>query len=119
MLKMVVVSCDEILVKVIKRQLTLLNLEVSIALNADEALILLKSQHIDFLLTDNQLKYGMGLELAQQVREKYPQIKVMIMSGLLGRDEIPHWIRFLPKPWNVDGQDQLVEQVKEMIKEAQ
>jgi len=85
----------------------------------DEALELLKSQHIDLLLTDNKLRYGSGPELIEQVRKKYPQIKIIIMSSLLEQNEIPPGVEFLPKPWVGDSCNQLIEQVKAIIKEAQ
>ena len=44
-----------------------------------------------------------GLELAHRVRERWPWISVIVVSGNSGghRDELPEGVRFLPKPYDM------------------
>jgi len=118
-IKMLVVSSVELLAKSIVRQLEHLDLEILTAWHIDDALEMLESQKIDLLLTDNILRYGSGPELIEKVRKKYPQIKIIIMSSFLGRDEIPSGVGFISKPWGMNGYNDLVEQVEVIIKGAQ
>jgi two-component system response regulator YesN len=49
--------------------------------NGREAIEILKQEHVDFILTDIRMPEMDGLQLLQYVRENYPHIQVIIMSG--------------------------------------
>ena len=51
------------------------------AANGRQALNVLRSEEIDFLLTDIKMPHMDGLELASKVREEYPNLPIVIFSG--------------------------------------
>ena len=83
------------------------------AVNADEAIAILESRSdIDLLFTDIQMPGGMdGLGLAHAVHERWPPIKIILVSGRLqpASVDIPADSRFFGKPL----------EAKEMIAEMQ
>ena len=82
--------------------------EVKIALGAEAALKVLESQHFDTIVCDFRLTAGPhGGWLLRQVREKYPHIERILLSGSSYSD-LSHYLepglidRFLEKPLEVD-----------------
>lgn len=55
--------------------------EIHEAANGRQALNVLRSEEIDFLLTDIKMPHMDGLELAGKVREEYPNLPIVIFSG--------------------------------------
>ena len=55
--------------------------EIQEASNGKQALNIIHSQEIDFLLTDIKMPHMDGLELAARVREENPEIPIVIFSG--------------------------------------
>jgi two-component system, NarL family, nitrate/nitrite response regulator NarL len=53
---------------------------VAEANSGDQALQILKENEIDFVITDINMPGMSGTELAKTVKEKYPDIKVMVLS---------------------------------------
>ena len=53
---------------------------VAEALNGEAALEILKNQKIDIMISDISMPQMSGIELTNQVKEKYPEIKVIIVS---------------------------------------
>jgi len=86
------------------------------AVDADEALAMLESRSdIALLFTDIQMPGSMdGLKLAHAVRERWPSIKIILVSGLLrlSTDEIPRGSRFFGKPLI---SDEMVAEMRNMI----
>ena len=86
------------------------------AMNADEALAILESRSdVDLLFTDIQMPGSMdGLKLAHAVYERWPSIKIILVSGkLLPTDsERPTDSRFFGKPIEVK---QMIAEIREMI----
>ena len=73
------------------------------AVDADErfAIIQLRSSDIALLFTDIQMPGSMdGLQLAHAVHERWPALKIILMSGQLklSSAEIPRDSRFFGKP---------------------
>ncbi len=69
--------------------------------NADEALVHLKNNEIDILFTDVDMPGSLdGLGLAAKVRTHWPEIKIIVTSGLvtLGHHDDELGISFLAKP---------------------
>src|SRR5664280_2097815 len=55
---------------------------------------------IDLLLTDTEMPRMSGLELCRNIRAERPGIKVIVMSGDLGREQVSmNGLRFLQKPF--------------------
>ena len=72
------------------------------AVDADEALTILQSRSdIALLFSDIQMPGSMsGLQLALAVHERWPRIKIILVSGQLklSQSEIPENSRFFGKP---------------------
>jgi len=73
------------------------------AADADEAVSVLESRSdIALLLTDIEMPGSMnGLKLAQAVRNRWPPIKILVVSGQMRPQpsELPSNSRFLAKPY--------------------
>src|SRR5271169_4081410 len=86
------------------------------AVNADEALVILESRSdIELLFTDIQMPGSMdGLKLAHAVHERWPSIKIILVSGKLTLTEAekPIHSRFFGKPLEVK---QMIAEIQEMI----
>jgi two-component sensor histidine kinase/CheY-like chemotaxis protein len=86
------------------------------AVNADQALAILESRSdVDLLLTDIQMPGSMdGLKLAYAVHERWPSIKIILVSGklTLTDSERPADSRFFGKPLEVK---QMIAEIQEMI----
>jgi two-component system, response regulator PdtaR len=103
----VVVAEDEMLLRMIAVEA--LTEEGFIAIEAGHATAALdvcksRANEIDVLFTDIRMPGSMdGLELAHRVRERWPQISVVIASGnvYVGADELPEGACFLPKPYDM------------------
>src|SRR6201991_1458808 len=76
------------------------------AINADEAISILESRSdISLLFTDIQMPGSMdGLKLAHAVHDRWPGIKIILVSGLMKPSdaERPADSRFFGKPLGVD-----------------
>jgi CheY-like chemotaxis protein len=91
---------------VIQTFLSALGCEVSLATNAEEALLLLSPQsRFDLLLTDIALGPGMrGTQLAATAQSRLPDLAILLMSGFSAelldadRDSPPTW-ELLRKPY--------------------
>jgi two-component sensor histidine kinase/CheY-like chemotaxis protein len=86
------------------------------AVNADEALAILESRSdIELLFTDIQMPGSMdGLKLAHAVHERWPSIKIILVSGKLTPTdaEKPILSRFFGKPLEVK---QMIAEMQQMI----
>src|SRR5580698_2600016 len=86
------------------------------AVNADEAIAILESRSdVDLLFTDIQMPGSMdGLKLAHAVYERWPSIKIILVSGKLTPtdSERPTDSRFFGKPLEVK---QMIAEIQEMI----
>jgi two-component sensor histidine kinase/DNA-binding response OmpR family regulator len=86
------------------------------AVNADDALAILESRSdIKLLFTDIQMPGSMdGLKLANAVHERWPSIKIILVSGQLKLtdDDKPAESRFFGKPLDVQ---QMIAELQDMI----
>src|SRR5258707_8777373 len=86
------------------------------AVNADDALAILESRSdIEMLFTDIQMPGSMdGLKLAHAVHERWPLIKIILVSGQLTLTdaEKPIHSRFFGKPLEIK---QMIAEMQEMI----
>lgn len=76
--------------------------EVAPAPNADRALHILRARAFDLILTDIDMPGSMdGLALAGAVRDRWPPMKIVVMSGKRrpAEHEMPGEARFIPKPF--------------------
>lgn len=81
--------------------------EVLEACNADEALAILGlHDEVRLLFSDVDMPGSMdGLELARQVHERWPNIRLLLTSGHHDLQEtmLPDDGKFVAKPWTYDG----------------
>src|SRR5690348_11620095 len=72
------------------------------ACNADEAIAILETREdIRVVVTDIEMPGSMdGIKLARAVRNRWPPIELIVMSGRhrVRADELPPRAKFMPKP---------------------
>lgn len=93
--------------------------DISIAESGEKALKILRSQKIDLVLTDLKMPNMDGLALTSKVRESYPDIPVVIMTGYPSVDSAVSALRskvadYIIKPFNIK---QLYKVIEEKINE--
>lgn len=84
--------------------------EVITCESAKEALILLESQHVDVILTDQRMPEMTGVELLAEIDKKYPNIPPnrLMVSGYSRNEDIEKafndykLFKFVRKPWNYE-----------------
>ena len=83
--------------------------EVFIATQAEQALHILQEQHIQVILADQRMPTMTGVEFLIQVRQRYPDIVRMIISGYTDPEDIIEGInaagiyQYISKPWHPDS----------------
>lgn len=97
---------DEInILKAIKRELFRSEFQIFLAQTVDEALETLEKESIDLVITDVVLPKIDGLKFLEIVREKYPKVNRMILSGYVDQGHVVNAIIkgyatiYFAKPW--------------------
>ena len=73
------------------------------AYNGHHALALLEGHpEISLLFVDVRMPGMSGPELAELVRQRRPDIKIVLTSGYVGEEFVASDVHFVPKPWRVD-----------------
>ncbi len=101
------VDDDKIIIDVFKYALGERGYKVYTALTTSEALQVAHSTTIDFLITDIQLPDQDGLALSSMIREKYPDIIIILMTGYPGISTAIKGLRenihdYLIKPFSIE-----------------
>jgi CheY-like chemotaxis protein len=79
------------------------------AYNGHGALKILEARpEIQVLFADVRMPGMSGPELAQAARRLRPDLRIVLTSGYVSRDEVPGDIPFVPKPWRTGDLVQLV-----------
>ncbi len=95
-----VVDDNAALLRLIERMLADQPVEVVLAGSVDHARKRLRERSFDVLLTDVHLGQDSGLQLASDSLRKQPWLSVIVMSGLLSREDLPtEFDIFLAKPF--------------------
>ena len=101
------VDDDQIVLRSIARGLLDEPYNVCLAKSSEEALKILSQQEVHVLVTDIRMPEMDGTELLKIVREKYPHIVKMVLSGYTNTTDLTKAIhqedvfKFIPKPWNL------------------
>ena len=117
-MNVLIVDDEEPVRKFVDRVLRDAGYKTAVAGDGPEAIELVsKSESFDILVTDVMMPQMDGPSLIKKVREKWPSIKVICISGYAEesfRDKIGSWddIWFLPKPYSLN---QLAGLVKDAI----
>src|SRR5215212_4293928 len=70
------------------------------AYNGHHALKLLQAHpEIEVLFADVRMSGMSGTELAEAAQRLRPDLKIVLTSGYVSRDDVPAGIPFVPKPW--------------------
>src|SRR5690625_1784083 len=93
---------------------------VGTAEHGKEALLLMHQENIDLVLTDVYMPEMNGLELSEYITRKFPESKIIIMSGYDEFEYARQAVRlgvedYLLKPVNIDDLLKLVEKVRRTI----
>ena len=80
---------------------------ISVAENGERALEILKARKVDLVLTDIKMPQIDGLSLTIQVRAKYPEMPVVLMTGYPSVETAVEGIRakvsdYIIKPFNIN-----------------
>ena len=113
-----VVDDEPLLHNVLERLLTRHGMRVTSCVSASQAIDKLKAEPFDLVVTDFQMPEMNGFELLAHVRETYPDIDVIIITG---HANIQHAVQamasgavdYIPKPFSTEA---LLERVKAHIK---
>ncbi|MFY0598026.1 MAG: response regulator [Cyclobacteriaceae bacterium] len=82
---------------------------VHTALNGEEALVILKENKIDIVVSDHRMPGMSGTELLSKVYKLNPTIRRMILSGFIKIDELKDASEdfgvhdYVSKPWDFDN----------------
>lgn len=90
--------------------------EVVIAADGQEALERLKSAPVDLLILDLGMPRVSGLGVLDRVREEFPHLAVLVLTGLAGPADAPDLVRrgareVLAKPVNTQALRAAVERI--------
>jgi len=81
MAKILVLDDEASIVLMIKKMLEKAGHEVEIALNGKDGMILFEQNKPDLLITDIIMPEKEGLETIFELRQKYPDLKIIAISG--------------------------------------
>jgi two-component system response regulator HupR/HoxA len=85
------------------------NFDVKTALSAEEAEAILESEWVQVILCDQRMPHVSGVEFLKTVRERWPDVVRMIISGYTDSEDIIRSIneagiyQYVMKPWQPDS----------------
>lgn len=81
--RVLIVDDEENVAFLLRHSLTRLgpDLEVWAASSGAQALDILNDKQLDLLITDYQMPYMSGLDLAETVRQRHPEVKIILMTA--------------------------------------
>jgi DNA-binding NtrC family response regulator len=105
--KILVVDDEENVCQSIKKVLSRKGYDVSQALTVDDAVKLIKEMTFDLVITDMMIPGTSGLELLQIIRDHYPELEVIMITGYASIDSAVKATKlgataYLPKPFTPD-----------------
>lgn len=104
--KILFVDDEEKVFNAFKRELSFLPIDIYYASNGEDALKILERESIDILISDERMPGIKGSELISIVREKFPEVVSIIITGYSDFDAIIKAInsgqvyKYILKPWN-------------------
>lgn len=127
LIRMIIVDDEPIICEGLKQTIDWeqLGVEVAgVAWDGESALQIVESEHIDIVLSDIRMDGMDGLELAEQLKHRYPSISMIMISGYEDFEYARRAMRlgvvdYLLKPVNIDELKAVVSKVIERIHEAE
>jgi predicted PurR-regulated permease PerM len=119
MKRILFVDDEEQILKSIVRLFRTTNYEVLIASDGSKALELLKTEEVDLIISDMRMPFMDGTELLQKVKELYPKMIRIILSGYADEKLILKAIQnnvakiYIFKPWENDTLLNIINQISE------
>jgi DNA-binding response OmpR family regulator len=112
--KILVVDDEENVCHSIKKVLTRRGYEVSQALTVENAVQLIKEMSFDLVITDMMIPGTSGLELLQIIRDHYPELEVIMITGYASIESAVKATKlgataYLPKPFTPDELTKITE----------
>lgn len=106
-MKILVVDDDSVVVESCRRIFEAAHMEAQLVSSAEAAMELLAIQQFDLMLADVFMPRYDGILLLDTVREKWPELPVIVMSGyatpgVMARVKQAGAIYFIAKPFNPD-----------------
>jgi two-component system response regulator HupR/HoxA len=105
------VDDDEVVLRSLERGLLDEPYNKLFAKSCKEALEILQREEVHVIVTDMLMPEMNGLEFLRVVKETYPQIIRLVLSGYMQDTELQTAINqkeiftFIPKPWKLSGQE--------------
>ncbi|KWX80864.1 hypothetical protein AMQ84_02080 [Paenibacillus riograndensis] len=126
-LKMLIVDDEPIICKGLRLTIDWAALGIEVigeAYDGEEALQVMANTEVDFLLSDIRMEGMDGLQLAEQVGQRYPEVRMVIISGYEDFDYARQAMRlgvndYLLKPVNVDELTGVVGKLADEIRRRQ
>jgi DNA-binding NtrC family response regulator len=105
--KILVVDDEENVCQSVKKILGRKGYDVSQALTVDDAVKLINDMSFDLVITDLMIPGTSGMELVQIIREKYPELDVIMITGYASIESAVKATKlgasaYLPKPFTPD-----------------
>jgi two-component system cell cycle response regulator CpdR len=110
--KILVVDDEALILKAVERALARVGYTVAAAQNMKELARALMGESYDLLITDVYMEGGTFDEVVEMVRGKFPEVKVLKMSGAADKREEGN---FIEKPFSIKT---LRQRVKEILNES-
>lgn len=113
--KILVVDDEENVCHSIKKVLSRRGYNVSQALNVEDAVTLIKEMSFDLVITDMMIPGTSGLELLQIIRDHYPELEVIMITGYASIESAVKATKlgasaYLPKPFTPDELTKVTEE---------
>ncbi len=108
-LRILIVDDEPAMRELVKAALTAY--EVAEAGNGEEALIEIRKARPDLVVADIQMPQMDGFALARHMKEEFPQLPVLALSGHVDADDIEghNFVGFLEKPMRIDDFQAMIE----------
>lgn len=119
--KILVVDDEDIVCQSIKKILSRKGYEIENALDVEEALKKINQRSFDLVITDLMMPKTNGIELMQIIREHYPELEVIMITGYSSIESAVKATKlgassYLPKPFTPD---ELIEAAKKALHRKQ
>jgi DNA-binding NtrC family response regulator len=104
--RILIVDDEEGVTNALKRALKREGYEITVSNDPRDALTLLKTQSFDLLISDHLMPGMTGLEFTKVVRDRYPDMLRLMLTGQSDTDMVIQAInhgevyRFVKKPWD-------------------